>query len=109
MSLLDCPRSGGWPCATLTNAVRIPCAGVTFSPLAATGPQGVLQFTKLNIQIINSQFTNLLGTPYNLVFNDSTVEFVNTVFQSNTGADPADREPARNAWAAQMESNARLT
>lgn len=66
-----------------------PCtwgAGVDFSSSAVGGQQAVLQFTKLNIQIINSDFTNLQGTPYLLVFNSSQVEFVNTKFTGNTGA-----------------------
>ena len=46
----------------------------------------MLQFTNLNIQIINSVFSNLQGTPYLLVFNSSQVEFVNTKFTGNTGA-----------------------
>ncbi len=61
-------------------------AGVTLAPVPANTPQPVLQFTKLNIQIINSQFSDLVGTPYTLIFNDSLVEFINTTFTSNTGA-----------------------
>ncbi len=62
--------------------------GVTLAPVPANTPQPVLQFTKLNIQIINSQFSDLVGTPYTLIFNDSLVEFINTTFTSNTGAPP---------------------
>ena len=61
---------------------------MTLAPVPANTPQPVLQFTKLNIQIINSQFSNLVGTPYTLIFNDSLVEFINTTFTSNTGARP---------------------
>lgn len=63
--------------STLTN--------VLFTPLSVVGPTPVLQFTGLNLKIVNSEFSNLVGTPYTLVFNKSTVEFVNTVFNSNTG------------------------
>ena len=61
---------------------------MNLAPVPANTPQPVLQFTKLNIQIVNSEFSNLVGTPYTLIFNDSLVEFVNTTFTSNTGAPP---------------------
>jgi hypothetical protein len=61
-------------------------AGVNLAPVPANTPQPVLQFTNLNIQIVNSQFSDLVGTPYTMIFNDSSVEFINTTFTSNTGA-----------------------
>jgi len=69
---------------------------VDFSPVMSQGPQTVLQFTNLHLQIINSDFSNLVGTPYNLIFNNSVVEFINTKFTGNTGTTkPSLNEPLK--------------
>ena len=57
------------------------------------GPKPVLQFVDLNIRIENSFFRNLQGTPYTMIFNNSNVEFVDTVFSGNTGGPPPPPPP----------------